>query len=176
MGFEFRSDDFTTSPGVYLMKDSMGRIIYVGKAGSLRKRLSSYFRSTHKHTPKTRVLVSKICAIDTLITVTEKEALLLEASLIKKHRPRYNIVLRDDKQYVLFQLEKRSEYPRLRLTRKVVRDGSVYFGPYTSSYYARETWKILGKVFLFVNVLIQHLRTGSGPVSTMIWGSVWGHV
>lgn len=147
MGFEFRSDDFTTSPGVYLMKDSMGRIIYVGKAGSLRKRLSSYFRSTHKHTPKTRVLVSKICAIDTLITVTEKEALLLEASLIKKHRPRYNIVLRDDKQYVLFQLEKRSEYPRLRLTRKVVRDGSVYFGPYTSSYYARETWKILGKVF-----------------------------
>ncbi|WP_027722799.1 excinuclease ABC subunit UvrC [Maridesulfovibrio zosterae] len=147
MSFEFISADFPSSPGVYLMKDSAGRIIYVGKARVLRKRLSSYFRAIEKHTPKTRVLVSKICSIDTLVTATEKEALLLEASLIKKHRPRYNIVLRDDKQYVLFQLDKKSEYPRLRLTRKVVRDGSVYFGPYTSSYFARETWKILGKVF-----------------------------
>lgn len=148
MAFEFINVDYPTSPGVYLMKDCAGRIIYVGKARDLRKRLSSYFRAIQKHTPKTRVLVSKICSIDTLVTATEKEALLLEASLIKKHRPRYNIVLRDDKQYVLFQLDKRSEYPRLRLTRKVVRDGSVYFGPYTSSYFARETWKILGKVFL----------------------------
>lgn len=147
MNFEFIGVDYPTSPGVYLMKDSTGHIIYVGKALNLRKRLSSYFRSIHKHTPKTRVLVSKISSIDTLVTATEKEALLLEASLIKKHRPRYNIVLRDDKQYILFQLDKRSEYPRLRLTRKVVRDGSVYFGPYTSSYYAHETLKILSKVF-----------------------------
>ncbi|WP_291327679.1 excinuclease ABC subunit UvrC [Desulfovibrio sp. UCD-KL4C] len=147
MGFEFISADFPTSPGVYLMKDSTGLIIYVGKARILRNRLSSYFRSSQNHTPKTKVMVSKIASIDILVTGTEKEALLLEASLIKKHRPRYNVVLRDDKQYVLFQLDKRSEYPRLRLTRKVVRDGSVYFGPYTSSYFARETWKILGKVF-----------------------------
>ncbi|WP_421901983.1 excinuclease ABC subunit UvrC [Maridesulfovibrio sp.] len=147
MAFEFNSADFPALPGVYLMKDSSGRIIYVGKARELRKRLASYFRAMHKHTPKTRVLVSKINSIDTLVTGTEKEALLLEASLIKKHRPRYNVVLRDDKQYVLFQLDKKSEYPRLRMTRKVVRDGSVYFGPYTSSYFARETWKVLGKVF-----------------------------
>ncbi|SDL18390.1 Excinuclease ABC subunit C [Maridesulfovibrio ferrireducens] len=147
MGFEFINVDYPTSPGVYLMKDSTGLIIYVGKARDLRKRLSSYFRSIQKHTPKTKILVSKIASIDILVTATEKEALLLEASLIKKHRPRYNVVLRDDKQYVLFQLDKRSEYPRLRLTRKVVRDGSVYFGPYTSSFFARETWKILGKVF-----------------------------
>lgn len=147
MSFEFVSADYPTSPGVYLMKDSGGRVIYVGKARDLRKRLSSYFRAVERHTPKTRVLVSRIDSIDTLVTATEKEALLLEASLIKKHRPRYNVVLRDDKQYVLFQLDKKSEYPRLRLTRKVVRDGSVYFGPYTSSYFARETWKILGKVF-----------------------------
>ncbi|CCO24499.1 excinuclease ABC subunit UvrC [Maridesulfovibrio hydrothermalis] len=147
MNFEFKGVDYPTSPGVYSMKDSAGRIIYVGKAASLRTRLSSYFRQIHKHSPKTRILVSKINSIDTLVTATEKEALLLEASLIKKHRPRYNIVLKDDKQYVLFQLDKRSEYPRLRLTRKVVRDGSVYFGPYTSSFFARETWKILGKVF-----------------------------
>ncbi|WP_031484294.1 excinuclease ABC subunit UvrC [Maridesulfovibrio frigidus] len=147
MSFEFIAVDFPTSPGVYLMKDSTGLIIYVGKARILRKRLSSYFRSIDKHTPKTKVLVSKIASIDTLVTATEKEALLLEASLIKKHRPRYNVVLRDDKQYVLFRLDKRAEYPRLRMTRKVVRDGSVYFGPYTSSFFARETWKILGKVF-----------------------------
>ena len=147
MIFEFIAVDFPTSPGVYLMKDSTGLIIYVGKARILRKRISSYFRSIDKHTPKTKVLVSKIASIDTLVTATEKEALLLEASLIKKHRPRYNVVLRDDKQYVLFRLDKRAEYPRLRMTRKVVRDGSVYFGPYTSSFFARETWKILGKVF-----------------------------
>lgn len=147
MGFEFISADYTTSPGVYLMKDETGLIIYVGKALNLRKRLSSYFRSPERHTPKTRVLVSKIRRIDVLATSTEKEALLLESSLIKKHRPRYNIVLRDDKQYVLFRLDKKAEYPRLRITRKVVRDGSVYFGPYTSSFFARETWKILGKVF-----------------------------
>lgn len=147
MEFEFKAEDYPTTPGVYIMKDESGLIIYVGKALNLRKRLTSYFRSVQRHTPKTRVLVSKIRAIDVLATSTEKEALLLEASLIKKHRPKYNIVLRDDKQYVLFQLDKKSEYPRLKITRKVVRDGSVYFGPYTSSYYARETWKILGKVF-----------------------------
>ncbi|WP_432736191.1 excinuclease ABC subunit UvrC [Maridesulfovibrio sp. FT414] len=147
MSFDFIGADYPGTPGVYLMKDLLGRIIYVGKARDLRKRLSSYFRAVDKHTPKTRVLVSKIAQIDTLVTGTEKEALLLEASLIKKHRPKYNIVLRDDKQYVLFQLDKKSEYPRLRLTRKVVRDGSVYFGPYTSSFFARETWKLLGKVF-----------------------------
>ncbi|WP_027179302.1 excinuclease ABC subunit UvrC [Maridesulfovibrio bastinii] len=147
MEFEFKSADYTTSPGVYLMKDESGRIIYVGKALNLRKRLSSYFRSVDRHTPKTKVMVSKIRKIDILATSTEKEALLLESSLIKKHRPKYNIVLRDDKQYVLFRLDKKAEYPRLRITRKVVRDGSVYFGPYTSSYFARETWKILGKVF-----------------------------
>lgn len=147
MDFEFNSADYPTSPGVYLMKDENGRIIYVGKALSLRKRLSSYFRSIARHTPKTKVLVSKIRSINVLTTTTEKEALLLESSLIKKHRPKYNIVLRDDKQYVLFKLDKKSEYPRLMISRKVVRDGSVYFGPYTSSYFARETWKILGKVF-----------------------------
>lgn len=176
MNFEFVSDEYPTSPGVYLMKDSTGRIIYVGKAGSLRKRLSSYFRSVHKHTPKTRVLVSKIASIDTLVTATEKEALLLEASLIKKHRPRYNVVLRDDKQYVLFQLDKKSEYPRLRLTRKVVRDGSVYFGPYTSSYFARETWKVLGKGLPAPQVFRFRFQKQGAPVSLPRYRSMPGTV
>lgn len=145
--FEFRPADYPDTPGVYLMKDSGGKVIYVGKAKSLRKRLSSYFRQLEKHTPKTRILVSNIAAIDLLHTSTEKEALLLEASLIKKHHPRYNIVLRDDKQYVLFRLDKKNAFPRLSMTRKVVRDGSVYFGPFTSALAARATWKLLGKVF-----------------------------
>jgi len=136
------------TPGVYLFKDGDGRIIYVGKAKVLRKRLASYFRPDKALTPKTRAMVRMAASVDTLSTTSEKEALLLEASLIKKHRPRYNIVLRDDKQYILFKLSKRHEWPRLTLTRKVVRDGSAYFGPYTSAQAARDTWKAIQRAFL----------------------------
>ncbi|UZP65879.1 excinuclease ABC subunit UvrC [Desulfovibrio mangrovi] len=136
------------TPGVYLFKDAGGHIIYVGKAKVLRKRLASYFRPDKTLTPKTRAMVRMAVSVDTLSTTSEKEALLLEASLIKKHRPRYNIVLRDDKQYILFKLTKRHEWPRLTLTRKVVRDGSAYFGPYTSAQAARDTWKAIQRVFL----------------------------
>jgi len=146
--FPFDPNNYPLSPGVYLMKNDRGRIIYVGKAKSLRKRLSSYFGAAlTRATPKTRVLVSKIRAIETLTTATEKEALLLEASLIKKHRPRYNIVLRDDKSYVLFKLNKAHRFPRLTLTRKVLKDGSAYFGPFTSASAARETMKAAGRLF-----------------------------
>lgn len=145
--FAFTSKDYPTGPGVYLMKDARGRIIYVGKAKSLVKRLASYFRGQDRHTAKTRIMVSRIAAVDTISTATEKEALLLEAGLIKKHRPRYNIVLRDDKSYVLFRLTKGHDYPRLIMTRKVVRDGSVYYGPFTSAVAARHTWKLLGTAF-----------------------------
>lgn len=136
-----------TSPGVYLYKDSGGRIIYVGKAKHLRRRVASYFRPPETLTPKTRAMIGQARSIDTLTTETEKEALLLEASLIKKHRPRYNIVLRDDKQYVLFKLDLAHDYPRLTLTRRVVRDGGRYFGPYTSALAAKHTWKAVHRVF-----------------------------
>ncbi len=139
--------DIPTLPGVYLYKDADGRIIYVGKAKHLRKRLASYARDDAAHTPKTRAMLKLAVRVDTLCTDTEKEALLLEASLIKKHRPRYNIVLRDDKQYVLFKLERRSEFPRLILTRRVVRDGSLYYGPFTSAQAAREAWKAIHQLF-----------------------------
>ncbi len=145
--FDFLPADYPDSPGVYLMKDEGGRIIYVGKAISLRKRLSSYFRSGANHSPKALALVARIRRIDVLLVGTEKEALLLEESLIKKHRPRYNIVLRDDKRSLLFRLDKRSEFPRLTLTRRVVRDGSVYFGPFTSAQAARQTQKLLATIF-----------------------------
>jgi excinuclease ABC subunit C len=143
----FEPDSFPSTPGVYLMKDKAGKIIYVGKAKNLRKRVASYFRPSEQLPLKTQAQMSRVEKIDTLQTRTEKEALLLEASLIKKHRPRYNIVLRDDKQYLLFKLDKRSEYPRLTITRKMVRDGSVYFGPFTSAFAARQTLKMVNRVF-----------------------------
>ncbi|HWR02622.1 MAG TPA: excinuclease ABC subunit UvrC [Humidesulfovibrio sp.] len=144
---DFQSKNYPDTPGVYLMKDAGGRIIYVGKAISLRKRLSSYFRASADHGPKTRALVAKIAHIDFLLVSTEKEALLLEESLIKQHRPRYNIVLRDDKRSLLFRLDKASDFPRLTMTRNVVRDGSVYFGPFASASAARATQKLVGLIF-----------------------------
>ncbi|GAB6036199.1 excinuclease ABC subunit UvrC [Fundidesulfovibrio butyratiphilus] len=144
--FAFSPQDFPADPGVYLMKSAQGKVLYVGKAKSLRARLSSYFRGEISH-PKTRALVSRVAGVDVLVTGTEKEALLLEASLIKKHRPRYNIVLRDDKSYILFKLGKGHDFPRITFTRRVVRDGSVYFGPFTSATAARQTWRELGRMF-----------------------------
>jgi len=138
---------FPTCPGVYLMKNATGRIIYVGKAKHLRRRLASYFQPEHRLAPKVRVMMTRVESIDFLCTSTEKEALLLEASLIKKHRPKYNIVLRDDKQYVLFCLSRNHPFPALRLTRKVLRDGSVYFGPFTSALSARETKRVIDRLF-----------------------------
>lgn len=145
--FTFVTQNYPTSPGVYIMKGPRGKILYVGKAKNLRARLSSYFRGDAGLTVKTAALVAKVEAVEVLLTASEKEALLLEASLIKKHRPRYNIVLKDDKNYILFKLDKRSPFPRLAFTRRVVRDGAAYFGPFTSATAARATWKELGRVF-----------------------------
>ncbi|WP_428569527.1 MAG: excinuclease ABC subunit UvrC [Solidesulfovibrio sp. DCME] len=145
--FTFVTQNYPTSPGVYIMKGPRGKILYVGKAKNLRARLGSYFRGDAGLSVKTAALVAKVEAVEVLLTASEKEALLLEASLIKKHRPRYNIVLKDDKNYILFKLDKRSPYPRLAFTRRVVRDGAAYFGPFTSATAARATWKELGRVF-----------------------------
>ncbi len=135
-----------TTPGVYLFKNAQGRILYVGKARVLRKRLLSYFREDGLPV-KTQAMLRHAESVDTLSTNTEKEALLLEASLIKKHRPHYNIVLRDDKQYVLFKISRKHDYPRLEVVRSAKRDKAWYFGPFTSALAARETWKLLHKAF-----------------------------
>ena len=144
--FEFVTRDYPTDPGVYLMKNAQGKVLYVGKAVNLRSRLSSYFRGDVLH-PKTRALVARVAGVDVLVTGTEKEALLLEASLIKKHRPKYNIVLRDDKSHILFKLDKTHDFPKIAFTRRVVRDGSTYFGPFTSAQAARKTWRELNRLF-----------------------------
>lgn len=135
------------TPGVYLYKDSQGRIIYVGKARNLRKRILSYFREGLTVTPKTKAMMNHVELLETISTNTEKEALLLEASLIKKHRPRYNIVLRDDKQYLLFRIQKGIPFPRLEIVRKANKDEAIYFGPFTSGASVRETWRFIHKIF-----------------------------
>ena len=119
-------------PGVYHFYDSDGEVIYVGKAKNLKRRVSSYFTKTHKRL-KTKNLVSKITNISCIIVETEIDALLLENNLIKKHQPRYNILLKDDKSYPWICIKK-EEFPRVFQTRNVVKDGSEYFGPYMSGY------------------------------------------
>ena len=138
--------DIPLCPGVYLYKDASGRVIYVGKARALRPRVLSYFRRGGL-SPKTLAMLRHAHSLDTLPTATEKEALLLEANLIKKHRPRYNIVLRDDKQYLLFRIARSHPFPRLEIVRSARRDGARYFGPYASSFAARSTWKTIHAAF-----------------------------
>ena len=139
-------DTIPLSPGVYIYKDAHGRILYVGKAKILRRRVLSYFRPTGL-AAKTVAMLKKAVSIEYFTTNTEKEALLLEASLIKKHRPPYNIVLRDDKNYVLFRLNTKNPFPRLEIVRRVKKDGASYFGPFTSALAARETWKLVHRAF-----------------------------
>lgn len=142
-----QSSSIPTTPGVYLYRDKENQVIYVGKARNLRKRVLSYFRDKSALTPKTAAMISHAVDLETLSTTTEKEALLLEASLIKKYRPRYNILLRDDKQYVLFRIGKETPYPRLEIVRRSAKDGARYFGPFTSGLAARETWRSIHRIF-----------------------------
>ncbi|MDH3330208.1 MAG: excinuclease ABC subunit UvrC, partial [Desulfobulbaceae bacterium] len=122
-------------------------VLYVGKAVNLRKRLASYTRKQVVEHSKTAVMLSKVQRIETILTTTEKEALILEASLIKKHHPRYNVILRDDKNYPLIKVTVREKWPRILVTRKRIRDGNRYFGPYSSSSSMRETLKLLQNLF-----------------------------
>nr|WP_245907706.1 excinuclease ABC subunit UvrC [Moorella humiferrea] len=132
-------------PGVYIMRDAQGEIIYVGKAASLKKRVRSYFRG--QHPPRTQVMVEKIADIEYILTDNEVEALILECNLIKEHRPRYNVSLKDDKSYPYIKITLQEQFPRLQITRSLVRDGSRYFGPYTNVGALRETLKILRSLF-----------------------------
>lgn len=136
-----------TNPGVYLMKNNREQIIYVGKAINLKNRVRQYFQSSRNHNAKTIAMVSHIADFETIITKNELEALILECNLIKKHHPKYNIMLRDDKTYPYLKLTLNEEYPRLTITRRVLKDGSRYFGPYTNVTAMKETVKILRRLF-----------------------------
>ena len=134
-------------PGVYLFKDRSGRVIYVGKAKNLKKRVLSYFRPQSDFSQKTAVMMDKAEKLDYILTSTENEALILESSLIKKYMPRYNVVLRDDKQYPCLRLGIKEDFPRLSIVRKIKKDGAVYFGPFSSSHSVRNTLKLIDKIF-----------------------------
>ena len=135
------------SPGVYIMKDDHGKIIYVGKAIVLKNRVRQYFQSSRNHTPKVRAMVSHIADIETIMTANEVESLILEANLIKKHRPRYNIRLKDDKSYPYVKVTVQEDFPRVFITRRVLRDGARYFGPYTNVTALRDSLKLLRRLF-----------------------------
>ncbi len=136
-----------TSAGVYLMKDAAGEILYVGKAKNLRARLRSYLQAERDTRPQIKFLMERATAIDTIVTDTEKEALSLENTLIKKHRPRYNIHLRDDKTFVSLRIDLRDEFPMMEVVRQVRQDGARYFGPFASSSALRQTLKEIYRIF-----------------------------
>lgn len=136
-----------SSPGVYIMRDLGGNVIYVGKAINLKNRVRSYFQQSRNHSAKVVRLVQHIADIDYIVTGSELEALVLECNLIKEHRPHYNVRMRDDKTYPFIRVTTGEPYPRMFLTRKVVRDGSRYFGPYTDVPAARETLRLLKSLF-----------------------------
>jgi len=134
-------------PGVYLFKDQSGDVLYIGKAARLSDRVRSYFLKGADHTPKTALLVSQIADFETMVTRSELEALILESNLVKRHRPRFNVVLRDDKQYPYLRLPVKDRFPRLSIVRRVQKDGALYYGPYTPAGALRETLKVIKKVF-----------------------------
>ncbi|MBW2467273.1 MAG: excinuclease ABC subunit UvrC [Deltaproteobacteria bacterium] len=161
------SADFLKSvarkPGVYLMKNRQGQVIYVGKAKNLRKRLSSYQRSGFTDSPKTLLLLRKLAAVDTIITHTEKEAFILESSLIKKHRPKFNIELKDDKSYPRIKVTLGEEWPRVYMTRRRMKDGSRYFGPYSSAGAMRNTLSLVNRIFPLRRCKGRNLKKRSRP-------------
>jgi excinuclease ABC subunit C len=161
-------------PGVYLMKDASGKIIYVGKARNLRKRLTSYFNRPEHPDAKTAVLVKKIASIETIMTATENEALILESTLIKKHRPRYNVILKDDKRYPSLRMDIKSSYPNLTVVRKIGRDGALYFGPYTSPSAVYQTLKIINKTFRLRKCKDRMFKTRTRPCLNYQIGSCLG--
>lgn len=159
----FEAHKFPTTPGVYLMKGDEGEVLYVGKANNLRNRLRSYFSTTGDGRAHIRFLLTRINAIEVIVTDTGKEALILENTLIKKYRPHYNINLRDDKTYVSLRINLQEEFPALQTTRTVKKDGARYFGPYASSSAVRQTLKEIYRIFPLRHYPIERCRKRSRP-------------
>jgi excinuclease ABC subunit C len=140
-------DQLPDTSGVYLFKDRKGAILYIGKAGNIRHRASSYFQRLSEKDMKTQVMLEKVADIETMVTDTEKEAFILENHLIKAHHPRYNIKLRDDKNYPCLRLSIEEKFPTLSIVRQIKKDRSLYFGPYPSATSLKETLKLIRRLF-----------------------------
>jgi excinuclease ABC subunit C len=139
-----------TVPGIYEFFDDKEQLLYVGKAKNLRNRVRSYFHDSALHPPKVDRLVARVARLDWIVTESELEALLLEMNLIKSHQPRFNVVLRDDKRYPFIKIHLAEAFPKVEATRKVVADGSRYFGPYASAGALYDTLDTLRKVFPYL--------------------------
>lgn len=137
----------SSAPGVYLMRDEKGEIVYIGKAKNLRSRLQTYFQAPTHESPRTEMMVGRVARFDVILTETESEALILEATLIKKHRPKFNVRLKDDKTYPYLKIQVNEPFPRIEWTRRVTQDGARYFGPFPSSWAARQVMNLLNETF-----------------------------
>jgi len=149
-------------PGVYLMRDDRGKVIYVGKAKDLRARVRAYFNNPDERS-QIQFLVRRVANVETLVTSSDKEALILENNLIKQYKPRYNIRLKDDKSYLSIKVTTQHAWPRIFTTRKIVKDGNRYFGPFSSAVAARETLDIVEKHFLLRNCTEHNFKNRSRP-------------
>lgn len=145
--FEYHLKNLPDKPGVYLMKNSLGEVIYVGKAKILKNRVKSYFQNSKNHSEKVRVMVKNIAEFEYIVTDSEMEALILECNLIKKYSPKYNILLKDDKFYPFIKITIKDDFPRVFVTRNFAKDGSKYFGPYTNGAAVYETINLIYKIF-----------------------------
>lgn len=143
-------DALPTKPGVYLMKDAGGKVLYVGKAVSLRARVRSYFHASAGQSPKTQRLVASITDIDFIVTASELEALILESNLIKRHKPKYNVRLKDDKRYPYIKVTWQEDFPKVLIVRRMKRDGARYFGPFTAAWAVQQTLHTLRRVFPYL--------------------------
>lgn len=145
--FEYHIKNLPDKPGVYLMKNSLYEVIYVGKAKVLKNRVKSYFQKSKNHSEKVKVMVKNIAEFEYIVTDSEMEALILECNLIKKYSPKYNILLKDDKFYPFIKITVNDDYPRVFVTRRFAKDGSKYFGPYTNGSAVYETLDLIYKIF-----------------------------
>ena len=145
--FEEEINKLPQKPGVYLMRNKESKVIYVGKAKILKNRVRQYFRKNSSHTPKVIAMVSQIASFEYIITDSEREALVLENNLIKKYRPKYNILLKDDKQYPYIKVSINELYPKISVVRRTENDGAKYFGPYMGKGSVKTTLDIIRTLF-----------------------------
>lgn len=147
MSIDKKIKDLPTKPGIYIMKNKDGEVLYIGKAKNIKARVGSYFHKAADARYSVKFLMSKVSDIDYIVTANEKEAIILEDTLLKKYKPRYNIRLKDDKTYVSIKLTVQDKFPRIIITRQIKKDSSRHFGPYPSAGNVRETLRLLRKIF-----------------------------
>ena len=153
------------SPGCYLHKDEFGQIIYVGKAVNLKNRVRQYFQSPKNQTPKTREMVKHIAEFEYIAAGSEMEALILECNLIKRYHPKYNILLRDDKSYPYVKVTLKEQYPRVMKTRRLLNDGSKYFGPFADTRSVNTIIELLNSVYCLKRCNAQSFPPDFSPAS-----------